>query len=111
MFLLRGLAIVFVAARLAGLGKGAESGFDEIRWNFREKARRRGAAQAILAVAAAINGAGESERALGARHADVEEPALFLDFGGRIDRAAVREQTFLKAGEEDGVEFEALGAV
>src|SRR5262249_46809405 len=48
---------------------------------------------------------------LGAGHADVAEAALFFEQIGFIDRAAVREQAVLQAGEKYQRELEALGIV
>ncbi|MGO7939702.1 hypothetical protein ACC731_38565, partial [Rhizobium ruizarguesonis] len=47
---------------------------------------------------------------LGAGDADIGEAALFLQAGAAalIQRALVREEAFLPAGQEDGVEFQAL---
>ena len=47
------------------------------------------------------------------READVGEAAFLLQAGAAllVERALVREQAFLPAGQEHGVEFEALGRV
>ena len=48
----------------------------------------------------------------GAGDADIGEAALFLEAGAAafVHRALGGEQAFLPAGQEDGVELEALGA-
>ena len=76
-----------------------------------QEARRRGRREAFAAVHAAVDRAGERERLLGAGHADVAEAALLFDLLGIIERTGMREDAFLEAGEEDVIEFEALGGV
>ena len=51
------------------------------------------------------------QRRLGAREADIGEAAFFLEARAAafVERALVRKQAFLPAGQEDGLEFEALG--
>ncbi len=44
-------------------------------------------------------------------YADVGEPAFLLEFGGVTERAQVREDAVLQAGEEDHRELQPLGAV
>ena len=46
-----------------------------------------------------------------ARQADVGEPALLLHLALVVERARVREDALLEAGDEDDVELEALGGV
>ncbi len=55
--------------------------------------------------------AGEDQCVHGASHADVAETALFFELVGVVESARVREETLLKAGEENEREFEALGGV
>ena len=67
--------------------------------------------QALGAVDAAVDGARERERFAGAGHAHVAEPALLFELFGVVKGTAVREGAFFEAGQEDVVEFEALGRV
>src|SRR5579859_2040129 len=67
--------------------------------------------QALGAVNAAINGTREGKRIAGAGHSHVAEPALLFELFGVIKATAVREGAFFEAGQEDVVEFEALGSV
>ena len=55
---------------------------------------------------------GNEGAALGAGDADIGEAALFLEAGAAllVERALVREQAFLPAGQEDRAEFQPLGA-
>ena len=48
-----------------------------------------------------------------AREPDMREPALFLQAGaaGLVERALMRKQAFLPAGQEHGVEFQPLGGM
>ena len=50
---------------------------------------------------------------LGAGQSDIGQPAFFLEAGPAafVQRALVREQSFLPAGQKHGLEFEALGRV
>jgi hypothetical protein len=79
--------------------------------DFFKKSRRDAHLGHIVAVAAAVVGAGEDERVHGARHADVAEAALFFKLVGAGERARMREKSLFKAGEKDQREFEALGGV
>jgi len=45
--------------------------------------------------------AGEDQRIHGASHADVAETALFFELVGVVESARMREETLLKAGEEN----------
>src|SRR5256885_5134926 len=106
------LGVGFVAAGLADFGHGATGGVHEFARDFREKARRlRGAELLFVSKNAAVNGAGERERLAGASHTDVDEAAFFFDAFFFVDGTAVWADAFFHAGQENVVEFEALGAV
>src|SRR5262249_24911437 len=49
------------------------------------------------------------EQPFSASHADVAEPALFLNHSRRFDGAAMREQPLLQTGKEDYRKLETLG--
>ncbi len=65
----------------------------------------------VVAVAAAIVGAGEDERVHGAGHADVAEAALFFEFVGIVESAGVGKEALFQAGEKDQRKLQALGGV
>ena len=65
----------------------------------------------VVAVAAAVAGAGHDQGVHGARHADVAEAALFFEAVGIDQRARAGEEAFFHAGEKDQRELEALGGV
>src|SRR5438128_94494 len=95
------------------LGVALDEFFGAAAWEaYREKTRRlRGAKLLLIAEDAAIDSASERERFACARHADVDEAALFFDAFFFADGAAVRADAFLHAGEKNMIEFEALRAV
>src|SRR5205807_1903788 len=68
-------------------------------------------AVAVDAVQPPLLGAGEVQLPHGARHADVGEPPLLLEPVEVGERALMREQALLHAGEEHHRELEALGGV
>ncbi len=55
-------------------------------------------------------GRGQEQEPLGARHADIGEPAFFLDLPV-VNRGHVREQLFFHAHEKHDAELEPLGRV
>ena len=73
----------------------------------------RGNGRVPLAVNAAIAGEKQLRAAFCAGEADVGQPALLLEarLALLIKRALVREHAFLPAGQEHGLEFEALRGV
>src|SRR5690554_6432813 len=73
-----------------------------------EEAARRGLD--LLAAATATAGVGDLQLALGSGDADVHQAAFFLD-GVLIDRAAVRHQALLAAGQPHARELQPLGRV
>ncbi len=96
-----------VGAAVAGGGEV----FDELGGDLFEEARGHGGLGAVVAVAAAIAGAGHDEGVHGAGHADVAEAALLFHLRGVLEGAGVGEETFFHAGEEDERELEAFGGV
>ena len=54
---------------------------------------------------------GEVEALLGPGHADVEQPALFLEVFRQLLGVEVRQHVFFEPGDDDNGELEALGAV
>src|SRR4249919_925755 len=62
---------------------------------------------------AAVGGEIDLRELARARQADMREAALFLKARAAtlVERALMREQAFLPAGQEDAVELEALGRV
>ena len=83
----------------------------QVRRNLFEEARGQTGLGHVVAVAAAVAGAGDDERVHGAGHADVAEAALLFHLVGIVQRARVREEAFFQAGEEDQRELQALGGV
>ena len=71
----------------------------------------RGDGRLPQAVDAAVGDEPDVQVLLGAGEADIGEAALFLQAGAAalVERALVREQAFLPAGQEDGLELQALG--
>ena len=76
-----------------------------------DEARRH--ARRPLIVDPPVGGVGDGQRALRPGDADVGEPPLLLERleAALVDRPLVREHALLPAGQEHGVELEALGAV
>ena len=115
-------ALVVEAARLlaqpammaCGIGRveaGVAALGDLLARQLAQEARRDGGLP--LVEDAAVRGEGDVGPLARARQADIGEPALFLQTRQAlvVERALVGEQPFLPAGEEDGVEFQALGGV
>ena len=78
---------------------------------FVEEARRDG--RVPQAVDAAVGGEIDLGALARAREADMGEAALFLQPGAAalVERALMRKQAFLPAGQEHGVEFQPLGGM
>jgi hypothetical protein len=95
-------------AAVAGVHLGD---FDMGLGQFIEKAR--GQCRLPQPVDAAVGDEPDVAMALGAGEADIGETALFLEAGAAalVERALVREQALLPAGQEHGFEFQPLGRV
>ena len=100
------IAVAVAAVGIARLGD-LDMGFRQ----FVEEARRDG--RLPQAVDAAVGDEPDVQVLLGARQADIGEAALFLEAraAALVERALVREQAFLPAGQEDGVELQPLGGM
>ena len=99
------------AEAIAAIAVGHRRHLDEGFRQFVDEARGQGGLPQI--VDAAVLGEGNGGAALGAGDADIGEAALFLEAGAAflVERALMREQAFLPAGQEHGAEFQALGGV
>ena len=84
---------------------------DQLAGNLFQEARGDAHLRGVVAVAAAIVGAGEDQRIHGAGHADVAEAALFFQFVGIVERARVGEEALFQAGQKDQRKLQALGGV
>ena len=79
--------------------------------NFFEESRPRGPLLLASAETPPVARPTEVEALLGARHAYIAQPPLFLEHAVRVDRAAVRAEPVLQAGQEHGRKLEPFGVV
>ena len=109
-----GLVEARLAVAAAAVTAVALLDFGDLDMGFRQFVEEaRGDGRLPEAVDAAVGDEPDVAAALGAGDADIGEAAFFLEAGAAafVQRALVREEAFLPAGQEDGVEFEALGRV
>src|SRR4029079_7651922 len=109
-----GIHLVEAGGAVARHAEAAGRGFlylDMGLWQLVEEARRTG--RRPQAVDATVGGEIDLRKLARARQADMGQATLFLEAGTAafVERALMREQTFLPARQEDAVELKALGRV